>query len=76
MAAKPILNKLADPVPQPEATKLIKNYSLQGLHIILETPEGADHVWLEPKKAIRVLESQISQQIKNLHKRRLVVISN
>jgi hypothetical protein len=76
MAVKPILNKLADQVPQPEVTKLIKNYSLQGIYVILETSEGSNHVWLEPKKAIRVPESQISQQIKNLHRRRLVIISN
>lgn len=76
MALKLKSDGSSDQVPQPEVTKLIKNYSLQGLYVILETSEGADHVWLEPKKAIRVPESQISQQIKNLHKRRLVIISN
>jgi tRNA A37 threonylcarbamoyladenosine synthetase subunit TsaC/SUA5/YrdC len=70
------LSNLSGSVAQPEATKLIKNYSLQGLYVILETSEGSNHVWLEPKKAIRVPENQISQQIKNLHKRRLVIISN
>jgi hypothetical protein len=60
----------------PAVFKTVKNYSLQGFYVILETNEGAEHVWLEPKKSIRVPESQISQQIKNLHQRRLVIISN
>jgi len=59
-----------------QGTKLIKNYSVQGLYVILLTENGAQHKWLEPKQAIRVPEAQISQQIKTLHKRRLVVISN
>lgn len=59
-----------------EAMKLIKNYSLQGIFIILKTPEGTVQKWLQPKQAIRVPESQISQQLKNLHKRRIVSISN
>lgn len=58
------------------AVKSIKNYSVQGLFVILETSEGAKHVWLEPKQAIKVPEDQISQQIKNLHRRRLVQIGN
>lgn len=62
---------------QPEvATKSIKNYSLQGLTIILKNGENYENVWLSPKQSIRVLESQITQQIKNLHKRRLVTIAN
>jgi len=59
-----------------QPTKIIKNYSVQGLFIILENLGGVDHVWLEPKQAIRVLESQISQQVKNLHRRRILSISN
>ena len=57
-------------------TKIIKNYSVQGLYVILKTENGVTHQWLEPKQAIRVQESQISQQIKTLHRRRLINISN
>lgn len=57
-------------------TKLIKNYSVQGLFVILNTSEGVVHKWLEPRQSISVLESEISQQLKNLHRRRLVIISN
>ena len=63
-------------MPSPVATKLIKNYSIQGHFILLETSKGVEHVWLEPKKSIRVPETQIGQQIKNLHKRRIIQITN
>lgn len=59
-----------------EVTKSIKNYSLQGINIILKKGNDFDNIWLSPKESIRVLESQITQQIKNLHKRRLVIIGN
>lgn len=59
-----------------EATKSIKNYSLQGITIILRKGNDFENVWLSPKQSIRVLESQITQQIKNLHKRRLILIGN
>lgn len=73
MATK--MNNTQSVVPT-EATKLIKNYSVQGLFIILKTPEGVIHKWLQPKESVRVPESQVSQQIKNLHKRRIVSLSN
>ena len=59
-----------------EATKSIKNYSLQGINIILKKGNDFENIWLSPKQYIRVSESQITQQIKNLHKRRLVIIGN
>lgn len=59
-----------------QGTKIIKNYSVQGLYVMLKTEDGVTHQWLEPKQAIRVQESQISQQIKTLHRRRLINISN
>lgn len=62
--------------PIQEATKLIKNYSVQGRYIILKTENGAVHHWLEPKHSIRVPESQITEQVKTLHRRKLVIISN
>lgn len=59
-----------------DVTKSIKNYSLQGINIILKNGNDFDSIWLSPKQSIRVHESQITQQIKNLHKRRLVIIGN
>ena len=59
-----------------EATKSIRNYSLQGITIILRKGNDFENVWLSPRQSIRVLESQITQQIKNLHKRRLILIGN
>lgn len=56
--------------------KVIKNYSVQGLYVILKTEQGARHVWLQPRESITVPEAQISEQVKTLHKRRLVNISN
>jgi len=68
--------KVSQPVVATEATKVVKNYSVQGLFIILETPDGVKQHWLEPKQSILVPETYISQQIKNLHRRRLVNIGN
>ncbi len=68
--------KVSQPVPSPDVTKVVKNYSVQGLFVILQTPEGAIQKWLEPKQSIKVPETYISQQIKNLHRRRLVTIGN
>lgn len=59
-----------------EVTKSIRNYSLQGITIILRKGNDFENVWLSPRQSIRVLESQITQQIKNLHKRRLILIGN
>jgi hypothetical protein len=64
------------PSVQEEATKSIKNYSLQGITVILKNGNKTEDVWLLPKQSIRVSESQITQQIRNLHRRRLVIIGN
>lgn len=72
----PSNSKLADTKSPVEVTKSIKNYSLQGINIILKNGNDFDSVWLSPKQLIRVRENQITQQIKNLHKRRLVIIGN
>jgi hypothetical protein len=56
--------------------KVVKNYSIQGLFITLKTSEGSVDYWLEPKQSIKVPENQISQQIKNLQRRRIVSITN
>lgn len=68
--------KISQPIEPSEATKVIKNYSVQGLFVILQTPDGNKQEWLEPKQSIKVPEAYISQQIKNLHRRRLVTIGN
>jgi hypothetical protein len=73
MASANKLNKVIETMGDPVTLKSIKNYSIQGLYVILN---GGEHVWLEPKQIIRVDESEISQQIKNLHRRRIVQISN
>ena len=58
------------------ASKLIKNYSMQGLTVLIMNGAACDSVWLAPKQSIRVYESQITDQARNLHKRRLINISN
>lgn len=72
----PTTNKIKEVSVPAEVTKSIKNYSLQGINIILKNGNDFDSVWLLPKQLIRVRENQITQQIKNLHKRRLVIIGN
>ena len=57
-------------------TKTVRNKSVQGFSIILNSSSGYQTVWLSPKQKITVLESEITQQIKNLHDRRLVSIEN
>jgi len=69
--------QVKEPLPiTEEVTKSIKNYSLQGITIILKNGNRTEDVWLLPKQSIRVSESQITQQIRNLHRRRLVIIGN
>lgn len=75
MAKQTLKTEVASPVVQ-EATKSIKNYSLQGLTIILKNGNKTEDVWLLPKQTIRVTEDQITQQVRNLHRRRLVIIGN
>jgi hypothetical protein len=62
--------------PEEDITKSIKNYSLQGITIILKNGNKTEDIWLLPKQSIRVSENQITQQIRNLHRRRLVIIGN
>jgi len=56
--------------------KSVKNYSLQGLSLTLETPEGPRTIWLAPKQIIKIPEEFIGNQIRNLHNRRMLQISN
>jgi hypothetical protein len=69
--AKDII-KIKDSVIQ----KRIINKSVQGLSVILTSGSGFKSVWLAPKQQVTVLESEITQQVKNLHKRRLISIEN
>lgn len=61
---------------KPVAIKRIKNYSVQGLTVIVKNGADFNTIWLAPKQSIQIREDQVTQQIRNLHNRRLVVISN
>ena len=60
----------------PENLMSVKNYSTQGLSILLNNASGPEFVWLAPRESIIVQESQISDQIRTLHERRLLQIRN
>ena len=74
--AKQISKQEVAPSTAEETTKSLKNYSLQGITIILKNGNQTEDFWLLPKQSIRVSEDQITQQIRNLHRRRLVIIGN
>jgi hypothetical protein len=77
MSKQTSTTQVKEPLPiVEEVTKSIKNYSLQGITVILKNGNRTEDVWLLPKQSIRVSESQITQQIRNLHRRRLVIIGN
>ena len=77
MKAKTLtLNSVTSESPVGYNLKTIKNYSLQGLPLSILSESGeCENVWLAPKQSITVAEFRITQQVKNLHKRRLVQIS-
>jgi len=54
--------------------KSIKNESLQGLEIYLNTPKGAITTWLTPRAVITVPNSYITEQVKVLAKRRMLKV--
>lgn len=57
--------------------KKIKNCSLQGLSLVVLLDSGEfDNIWIQPREIIEISEISITQQIINLHKRRLIQISN
>lgn len=71
------LNSILNPVSVAgPTTKTVRNKSVQGFSIILNSSSGYTTVWLSPRQKITVLESEITQQIRNLHDRRLVSIEN
>jgi hypothetical protein len=55
--------------------KHIKNDSLQGFILYLSSPKGSNSYWLKPGQSIVVPDSALSEQVKTLHKRRLLKIS-
>ena len=56
--------------------KKIKNDSLQGLEIYLNTEVGIKTHWLPPKQTISVQSHWIGSQVTNLHRRKMVKITN
>lgn len=70
-----VLNSPAPVATPTGALKSVKNLSVQGLSLVLQLTEGYDSLWLEPRQVVQVPDSQISQQMKNLHRRRLINIS-
>jgi len=48
------------------------NLSLQGFNIFLKTPTGPSSFWLIPKETVMIQESNVSDQIKRMVKRRLL----
>jgi hypothetical protein len=74
-----MLKKNTSPLPPGLSSmvmKVVKNCSLQGRSVILNEEGVFKTVWLAPKESITVPESQVTKQIINLHKRRLVTIGN
>ena len=56
--------------------KRIKNDSLQGLEIYLNTEAGIQTHWLTPKQIIAVPDYYIGSQLINLHRRKMIKITN
>lgn len=56
--------------------KKVKNDSLQGLEIYLNTEAGIKTYWLKPKETIAIPENYVGSQVTNLHRRRMVKITN
>ncbi len=56
--------------------KTIRNDSIQGFELYLNTPKGKEIKFLKPKQTVIVPEGYISTQIKTLHKRRHLTIKN
>lgn len=56
--------------------KRIKNDSLQTFVIYLMTETGEKEMYMKPKDSIVVPQSYITEQVKNLQKRRLFKITN
>jgi hypothetical protein len=56
--------------------KRIKNDSLQTFVIYLNTEAGEKEMYVKPKESIVVPQTYITEQVNNLHRRRLFKITN
>lgn len=52
----------------------IKNVSLQGLEIYLNTSKGPQTKWLPPKGVLKLSNNEVSDQLKNLIQRRMIKV--
>lgn len=53
----------------------VKNISFQGLEIFVKEGSGFIGLWLEPKTSVVIAESQITEVVKNLIRKRMISIS-
>lgn len=53
----------------------VKNISFQGLEIFVKDGSGFKGLWLEPKTSVVITESQITEVVKNLIRKRMISIS-
>ena len=56
--------------------KVIKNDSYTGREIIVSTPKGPQGIWIVPKEQVIVPDSDLTNTVKNLAKRRILKITN
>ena len=65
-----------DPIAKPPSDmKRVKNDTLQSHTIFFKTEKGPLEHWLQPGQSIVVPESYLSEQVKTLHRRRILKIS-
>lgn len=56
--------------------KTIRNDSIQGFEIYLNTPKGKEIKFLKPSETVVVPDSYVSKQIETLRKRRHLTIKS
>ena len=56
--------------------KVIRNDRLQSIIIYLSSEKGTKEVWLQPKNAIQVPDSYLTDQVRTLQARRILNIAN
>jgi len=56
--------------------KSVTNDSLQSFEIYFTSPKGTIRKWLKPKETVVVPKSYISEQVQNMHNRRVLRIRN
>ena len=74
---QPKLRRLQqDPIVQnPSIMKRVKNDTLQSHTLFFKTEKGPLEHWLQPGQSIVVPESYLSEQVKTLHRRRILKIN-